>query len=184
MGNRRNRVFWCEQWLTWFELIQWSECWRCPLKIMSVDSLKAGNTANMTSRCCLLPAATSVVSTGTAGTTDHMILFLKRRLWFTPTILGLSPRWVHHRPCHQGHEQQLAPRVFLLWHLSGRAGRRRIREERWKVGWSAASTDILLFTYHLILYLSHLFHLLLSHLTSFPISSSLISSSRILSHLI
>lgn len=30
-----------------------------------VDSLKAGNTANTTSRCCSLPAATSVVSSAT-----------------------------------------------------------------------------------------------------------------------
>ena len=45
---------------------------KCKLVINSVQtvllcySLKAGNTVSMTSRCCLLPAATSVVSVQTA----------------------------------------------------------------------------------------------------------------------
>lgn len=45
----------------------------------------------------------------------------------------LMCRGVYHWPGHQGHEQQLAPRLFLLWHLPGCAGWCGIREERWPV---------------------------------------------------
>ena len=106
----------------------------------SVDSLKAGNTVNMTSRCCSLPAATSVVSTantiqpGSRHTTyKYPCHCLNKFSTFSP------PRWVHHWPCDQGYEQQLASRLFLLWYLPGCARWCWICEECWKVSSSTAS---------------------------------------------
>ena len=45
----------------------------------------------------------------------------------------LSSRRVHHRPRHQGHEQQLAPRVLPLRAVRRGAGRPGLREERRQV---------------------------------------------------
>lgn len=125
----------------------------------SVDSLRAESTVSMTSRCCLLPAATSVVSTGTAVTESKYHPFFlftssgsygawawsgcplnNKYPWPNSLVIFCSfLRRVHHWPCDQGHEQQLASRLFLLWYLPGCARWRWICEERWKVSSSTTS---------------------------------------------
>ena len=42
-------------------------------------------------------------------------------------------RGVHHRPCDQSHEQQLAPGLLLLQHLPGSARRCGLCQERRQV---------------------------------------------------
>lgn len=105
-----------------------------------LNSLKAGNTVNMTSRCCSLPAATSVVST--VNTIQPSLCHSNNKYprhclnEFSPFF---SPRWVHHWACDQGYEQQLASRLFLLWYLPGCARWCWICEECWKVSSSTTS---------------------------------------------
>lgn len=47
--------------------------------------------------------------------------------------LMFSHRGVYHWTCHQGHEQQLAPRVLLLWHLWDCACRCGVCQKCWQV---------------------------------------------------